>query len=90
MEVMEDSKFVDQGKKNWFVVQVFSSHEDKVRKQILEGRENVVDMTDLIEEVLVPTEKVAEVKAGKQKNKTKRNGQSLRKCTKHNKMSQMK
>lgn len=55
----------------WYVVRTFSGHENKV-KQILEAelaeheqiREKILD-------ILVPTEKVFEVKDGKKKSKTK-------------------
>ncbi len=52
--------------KRWYVIQVLSGHEKKVRKAILESRE-AKGMVELIEEVLVPSENVAEVKKGEQK-----------------------
>lgn len=55
----------------WYVVQVISSHEKKVKKALEENRE-ASGMTDLLEEVLVPTENVAEVKRGEQKVSEKR------------------
>lgn len=55
----------------WYVVQVISSHEKKVKKALEENRANK-GMTDLIEEILVPTENVAEVKGGQQKVSEKR------------------
>lgn len=58
--------------KHWYVVQVLSSHEDKVRRQILEARNQTPGMIEFVEEVLVPTEKVSEVKAGQQKISQKR------------------
>ncbi|MEC7838423.1 MAG: transcription termination/antitermination protein NusG [Chlamydiota bacterium] len=50
----------------WYVVQVLSSNENKVKKSLLEqgGHET---MTDFIDRVLVPTENVSEVKKGEQK-----------------------
>lgn len=57
--------------KSWFVVQVLSGHEKKVRKAILENRESH-GMTELIDEVLVPSENVSEVKKGEQKITEKR------------------
>jgi len=55
----------------WFVVQVMSGHEKKAKKAIEEGRLNA-GMQELIEEVLVPTENVAEVKGGERKIVEKR------------------
>lgn len=55
----------------WYVVQVFSSHEKKVKKAIEEHRD-VKGMSDMIEEVVVPTENVSEVKKGQQKVVEKR------------------
>jgi len=51
---------------NWYVVQVISSQEKKVKKTLEENRESS-GMIDFIEEVLVPTENVAEVKRGQQR-----------------------
>ena len=51
---------------NWYVVQVISSQEKKVKKALEENRESS-GMVELIEEVLVPTENVAEVKRGEQR-----------------------
>ena len=51
---------------NWYVVQVMSGHEKKVKKAIEENRE-ASGLAELIEEVLLPMEKVAEVKQGEQK-----------------------
>lgn len=50
----------------WYVLQVFSSSENKVKKSLLEqgGYEKMID---LIDQVLVPTENVSEVKKGEQK-----------------------
>jgi transcriptional antiterminator NusG len=50
----------------WYVVQVKSSHEKKVKKNIEDGLKKS-GMEDLVGEVLVPTENVAEVKKGAQK-----------------------
>lgn len=49
----------------WYVVQVLSSQEKKTKKAIEEGREKK-GMTDFVEEVLLPTENVSEVKKGQQ------------------------
>jgi len=50
---------------DWFVIQVLSGHEKKVKKGIEESLD-ASGMIELVEEVLVPTENVAEVKQGKQ------------------------
>lgn len=49
----------------WYVVQVFSSQEKKVKKALEEHREKK-GMADFINEVLLPTENVSEVKKGQQ------------------------
>lgn len=55
----------------WYVVQVISSHEKKVKKA-LEEYLPAKGMTDMIQEVLIPTENVSEVKRGQQKISEKR------------------
>lgn len=55
----------------WYVIQVLSGHEKKVRRAMLENRASH-GMQDLIEEVLVPSENVAEMKRGEQKISEKR------------------
>lgn len=55
----------------WYVVQVVSSQEKKVKKALEENRD-AHGMTGLIEEVLVPTENVSEVKKGEHKIMEKR------------------
>lgn len=55
----------------WYVVQVLSTHEKKVKKALEEHRE-LKGMADLIEKVLLPTENVSEVKKGQQKVVEKR------------------
>lgn len=55
----------------WYVVRTFSGHENKV-KQFLEAElEDNQKLREKILEILVPTEKVFEVKDGKKKSKTK-------------------
>ena len=56
---------------NWFVVQVLSGQEKKVKKAILENR-SAAGVAELVEDVLVPTENVAEMKKGEQKVSEKR------------------
>lgn len=55
----------------WYVLQVYSSHEKKV-KQALEEQRDQKGMDDVIEKVLLPTENVQEVKRGQQKVVEKR------------------
>lgn len=50
----------------WYVLQVFSGHEKKVQKALEENKASS-GMQDMIEEILVPTERVSEVKKGEQK-----------------------
>ena len=55
----------------WYVVQVMSSHEKKVKKAIEEYLQ-VKGLDDDIVEILIPTENVSEVKRGQQKISEKR------------------
>lgn len=55
----------------WYVIQAVSGQENKVKRALEENRE-AKGMIELIEEVLVPSEHVAEVKQGKQKVLEKR------------------
>src|SRR3990167_3567383 len=50
----------------WYVVQVMSGHERKV-KQSLEDFKQVKGVADDISEILIPTENVSEIKRGQQK-----------------------
>ncbi|NGX50579.1 MAG: hypothetical protein K1060chlam2_00425 [Chlamydiae bacterium] len=56
---------------HWYVIQVMSGQEKKVKRNIEENRE-AAGMSELVEEVLVPTENVSEVKQGQQKINEKR------------------
>jgi transcriptional antiterminator NusG len=56
---------------NWYVVQVLSGQEKKVKKTILENRD-ASGVVSLVDEVVVPTENVSEVKSGQQKISEKR------------------
>jgi transcriptional antiterminator NusG len=47
----------------WYVVQVMSTHEKKVKKAIEENRPQH-EMVDLVEEIVLPVENVSEVKQG--------------------------
>lgn len=55
----------------WYVLQVYSTHEKKV-KQALEDQRDQKGMDGVIEKVLLPTENVQEVKRGQQKVVEKR------------------
>lgn len=55
----------------WYVVQVMSSHEKKVKKSIEEYLQSR-GLGDDIVEILIPTENVSEVKRGQQKISEKR------------------
>ena len=55
----------------WYIVQAMSGHEKKVKKALEENRE-AHHMTDEIQEVVVPTENVSEVKGGQQRITEKR------------------
>jgi transcriptional antiterminator NusG len=56
---------------NWFVLQVMSGHEKKVKKTLLENIKRA-NLEEFISEVIVPTENVQEVKKGAQKIVEKR------------------
>ncbi|MDJ0651614.1 MAG: transcription termination/antitermination protein NusG [Simkaniaceae bacterium] len=55
----------------WFVIQVISGQEKKVKKNLEDNRASA-GMIDSVFEVIVPTENVAEVKRGEQKISEKR------------------
>ncbi len=55
----------------WYVVQVMSSHERKV-KRALEEYQQAKGVADDISEILIPSENVSEVKRGEQKISEKR------------------
>ena len=50
----------------WFVLHVMSGFEKKVKKGLEENKEKN-GMTELVGEILIPTENVSEVKKGEQK-----------------------
>jgi len=50
---------------DWYVVQVMSGQEKKAKRNLEENKESA-GMVDVIEEILLPTENVAEVRGGKQ------------------------
>ena len=57
--------------KQWYVVNTYSGHENKVKEK-LEMRAESMDMKDYIYRVLIPEEKVTEVKNGVTKERTKK------------------
>jgi transcriptional antiterminator NusG len=57
--------------KQWFVLHTLSGQENKVKESI-ERRLKQEEMEDYIDEVLIPTEKVAEVKKGKKTTTTRK------------------
>jgi transcriptional antiterminator NusG len=60
-----------EAKDQWFVVHVLSGQENKVRENI-EKRVKTEEMGDVIFEVLVPTERVSEIKRGKKSETTRK------------------
>lgn len=72
MSDTESFESVEHGvKKQWFVIHALSGHENKVRENIMRRLE-FEEMGDLIDEILIPTEKVTEVKLGKKKELTRK------------------
>ena len=57
--------------KNWYIVQSHSSFENKVAQQIKEQAEKA-KISDKIEEIVVPTHRVTEVKRGKRVQRQKK------------------
>ena len=57
--------------KQWYVVNTYSGHENKVKEK-LEMRAESMDMQDYIFRVVIPEEKIVEVKDGVTKEKTKK------------------
>ena len=58
-------------KDQWYVVHVLSGQENKVRENILK-RVKTEEMGDLVYDVLVPTERVSEIKKGKKSETTRK------------------
>ena len=57
--------------KQWYVVNTYSGHESKVKEK-LEMRTESMDMQDYIHRIVIPEEKVVEVKDGVTKEKIKK------------------
>ena len=62
---------MEEQKKEWYVVNTYSGHENKVKEK-LEMRAESMDMKDYIYRVIVPEEKVIEEKDGVKKEKVKK------------------
>ncbi|MEW6194503.1 MAG: transcription termination/antitermination protein NusG [Bacteroidota bacterium] len=62
---------MDNEKGKWYVVRTFSGHENKVKSIIENELKDNDELRAHIYEILVPTEKVFEVKDGKKKTKKK-------------------
>jgi transcriptional antiterminator NusG len=58
-------------KDQWYVVQVLSGHEAKVRENIVR-RVRAEEMSDVVFDVLIPTERVSEVRRGKKTETTRK------------------
>ncbi|MDP2562733.1 transcription termination/antitermination protein NusG [Psychrobium sp. 1_MG-2023] len=61
----------EQPKFRWYVVQAFSGYEQRVQKTLIE-HVAIHEMEDLFEEILVPTEEVVEMRAGKKSKSTRK------------------
>ena len=57
--------------RHWYVIHTQTGHEEKV-KTTLESRAQQHSLQDKISQVLIPTEKVSEIKAGKKKISTRK------------------
>ena len=57
--------------KQWYVVNTYSGHEDNVKEK-LEMRANSMEMDDYIFRVIVPEQKIEEIKDGVKKEKIKK------------------
>jgi len=57
--------------KQWFVIHALSGHENKVKESI-ERRLKIEEMEEYVEEILIPTEQVSEVKKGKKTTTTRK------------------
>ncbi len=62
---------MESGNGKWYVVRTFSGHENKVKTLIENELKDNEELRARIFEVLVPTEKVLEIKDGKKKTKKK-------------------
>ncbi len=58
-------------RRNWYVLRTFSGHEKKV-KEYLERELERLELEDLVEEILIPTETVFEMRRGKKRTREKK------------------
>jgi transcriptional antiterminator NusG len=56
--------------KRWYAVRTYSGHENKVKAH-LENEVKIANLAERVASVLVPSEKIFEIKEGKKKSKTK-------------------
>ena len=57
--------------KQWYIIHTYSGFEAKV-KDSLRRRADAMGMTETIEDILVPTEEIVEIRDGKKKRKTRK------------------
>ena len=62
--------------KNWYIVQSHSSFENKVAQEIKEEATKA-NLADKIDEIIVPTHDITEVKRGKAFKETKNTSQDM-------------
>lgn len=55
----------------WYVLRTFSGHEDKVRRYLEQELERL-ELEDQVEEIMIPTETVFEMKGGEKRTKEKK------------------
>jgi transcriptional antiterminator NusG len=60
----------EQQEKRWFAIRTYSGHENKVKAH-LENEVAIAHLEERVSNVMVPSEKIVEVKDGKKKSKTK-------------------
>ena len=56
--------------KEWYVLKIYSGHDKKI-VPVIEQELELQGVRDLVEEIVVPTETIVEIKDGKKKEKTK-------------------
>ena len=59
-----------KGQKRWYAIRTYSGHENKVKSH-LENEVKIANLNERIVSVMVPSEKIFEIKEGKKKSKTK-------------------
>lgn len=66
-----NSSSTPAAEKHWYIVHTYSGFEAKV-KDSLQQRAEAMGMSDVIEEILIPTEEVVEVRDGKKTRSTRK------------------